>query len=95
MLFRSASIIALHAVGLTPLQAVLASPAPPPRSGPEWARHLGWTGPFEDAATLQARRLRAEDLNNEILVPYFEALSAAERAELTELLVSIRNDIDM
>ena len=43
----------------------------------------------------QQQRLRAEDLNNEILVPYFEALSAAERAELTELLVSIRNDIDM
>ena len=46
-------------------------------------------------AATRSQRLRAEDLNNEILVPYFEALSAAERSELTELLVSIRNDIDM
>ena len=64
----AASIVAMHAVGLTPLQAVLASPAPPPRSGPEWAKHLGWTGPFDDAAQFQQQRLRAEDLNNEILV---------------------------
>jgi len=91
----AASIIAMHAVGLTPLQSVLASPAPPPRSGPEWAKHLGWTGPFEDPAQFVDQRNRAEELNNEILVPYFDALSAAEVAEFAELLVSIRNDIDM
>ena len=41
-----AHIIAIAACGITPLDAVLASPAPAPRSGPAWAEHLGWTGPF-------------------------------------------------
>lgn len=91
----AASIIAMHAVGLTPLQSVLASPAPPPRSGPEWAGHLGWEGPFPDAAPYAERRNRAEELNNEILVPFFEALDDSERTEFAGLLVSIRNGIDM
>ena len=43
-----AHIIAVNACGITPLDAVLASPAPPPRSGPVWAEHLGWSGPFAD-----------------------------------------------
>lgn len=91
----AASIVALHAVGLTPLQAVLASPAPPPRSGPPWAEHLGWQGPFEDAAPYVERRMRAEALNNEILVPCFDALDPAELAELARLVVDIRAAIDM
>lgn len=91
----AASIIAMHAVGLTPLQSVLASPAPPPRSGPEWAHHLGWTGPFDDATPFYDRRQRAEAINNEILVPYFDALDPSELAEFADLLTSIRNDIDL
>ncbi len=91
----AASIIAMHAVGLTPLQAVLASPAPAPRSGPPWAEHLGWEGPFESVEPLRARRARAEDLNNEILVPYFDVLDADELDELAGLVTSIRDAIDM
>ena len=91
----AASIVATHAVGLTPLQAVLASPAPPPRSGPPWARHLGWEGPFDSAEPLRARREQAEDLNNEILVPYFDVLDAAELDELADLVTSIRDAIEM
>ena len=91
----AASIVALHAVGLTPLQAVLASPAPAPRSGPPWAKHLGWEGPFESVEPLRARRERAEDLTNEILVPYFDVLDADELAELVDLATSIRDAIDM
>lgn len=91
----AASIVAALAVGLTPLQAVLASPAPPPRTGPRWAEHLGWEGPFEEVEPLRARRERAEDLNNEILVPYFDVLDAAELADLVDLVTSIRDAIDM
>lgn len=91
----AASIIAMHAVGLTPLQAVLASPAPPPRSGPAWAEHLGWSAPFEDAAPhLQQRRV-AEDLNNQILAPFFDVLDSEELDEFAHLVVDIRNSIDM
>ena len=91
----AASVVGIAAVGLTPLQAVLASPAPPPRSGPEWAQHLGWEGPFEDPAAFRALRDRAEEINNEALVPYFGALDPSELAEFAHLLTSIRNDIDM
>jgi len=91
----AASIVGITAVGLTPLQAVLASPAPPPRSGPEWAKHLGWDGPFEDPSAFRQLRDRAEEINNEALVPSYAVLSASELAEFAELLTSIRNSIDM
>lgn len=91
----AASVVGITAVGLTPLQAVLASPAPPPRSGPEWAKHLGWEGPFEDPAGFRHLRERAEEINNEVLVPYFGALNPSELSECADLLTSIRNDIDM
>jgi hypothetical protein len=91
----AAHIAALNAVGMTPLQAVLASPAPPPRSGPEWAEHLGWIGPFEDPAALRAARDEAEDLTNEILARYFDVLSTDEVGELAQLLADTRDAIDM
>lgn len=91
----AAHIVGVLAAGLTPLQAVLASPAPAPRTGPPWAEHLGWRGPFEDIEPLRARRQRAEALNNELLVPAFSALDEDELAELAGLLVGIREQIDM
>jgi len=91
----AAHIAAVNAVGITPLQAVLASPAPPPRSGPEWAEHLGWTGPFEDPGALRAARDQAEDLTNEIMARSFDVLSPDEVAELARLLSGTRDAIDM
>lgn len=91
----AAHVVAIHACGLTPLQAVLASPAPAPRTGPPWAEHLGWTGPFPDAAQFRARRDEAEALTNQILVPIFDTLDPAELAEFAELCTSVRNAIDM
>ena len=91
----AAHIVALNAVGMTPLQSVLASPAAPPRTGPPWAEHLGWTGPFEDPAQFVALRAEAEDLTNRILVPAFDALDSAELAEFAELCTSVRNAIEM
>lgn len=91
----AAHIVALHATGLTPLQAVLASPAAPPRTGAPWAEHLGWTGPFDDPAQFVAARAEAEDLTNRILGPAFDALDAAELAEFAELCTSVRNAIEM
>jgi hypothetical protein len=91
----AAHIVALHATGLTPLQAVLASPAAPPRTGAPWAEHLGWTGPFADPALFVTARAEAEDLTNRILAPAFGALDAAELAEFAELCTSVRNAIEM
>ncbi|HTN78540.1 MAG TPA: hypothetical protein VMK16_02605 [Acidimicrobiales bacterium] len=91
----AAHIVAITATGLSPLQAVLASPAPPPRTGPEWAEHLGWRGPFEDPALYRAQRDASEDLTNEILARYFDVLSVHDLADFSRLLAGTRDAIDM
>jgi hypothetical protein len=90
-----AHILANAACGITPLQAVLASPAPPPRSGPAWAEHLGWTGPFDDAESARAARLEAERLTSRIIMPAYSAVGEAALDEFAELVETTRNAIDM
>jgi hypothetical protein len=92
----AAHIVALHACGLTPLQAILVSPAAPPRSGPPWAEHLGWTGPFAEAGDEwhEARRA-AEALTSRLLVPIYASIGAADLDEFAELIETTRNAIDM
>ena len=52
----TAHIAAVIGAGITPLDAILASPAAPPRSGPEWAAHMGWAPPYRDAGEVRAAR---------------------------------------
>ncbi len=91
----AAHIVAVHACGITPLDAVLASPAPPPRSGPVWAEHLGWTGPFRDAEETREARAEAEKLTSRLLVPIYASIGEPELAEFAELIETTRNAIDM
>lgn len=74
----AAHICAIAACGLSPLDAVLAAPHPPPRTGPAYAERMGWTGPFRDPAEIREARLRAEELTSQILVPAFESLTPDE-----------------
>ncbi|MEO7370382.1 MAG: hypothetical protein ABI949_14560 [Ilumatobacteraceae bacterium] len=90
-----AHIIAVNACGITPLDAVLASPAPPPRSGPVWAEHLGWTGPFADAETHRPARAEAERLTSRIVEPSFGSIGDDDLAEFAELVETTRNAIEM
>ncbi|MEA3185906.1 MAG: hypothetical protein QOC57_1943 [Ilumatobacteraceae bacterium] len=90
-----AHIIAVAACGITPLDAVLASPAPPPRSGPVWAEHLGWSGPFRDAEWARQARSEAERLTSRILVPIYGSLGDRDLEEFAELVETTRNAIDM
>jgi hypothetical protein len=90
-----AHIIAIAACGITPLQAVLASPAAPPRSGPVWAEHLGWTGPFPDATTAREARLEAERLTSRIIAPAYGAIGDTALEEFAELVETTRNAISM
>jgi hypothetical protein len=90
-----AHIIAVNACAITPLQAVLASPAPPPRSGPAWAEHLGWTGPFGDASAAREARAEAERLTSRIVAPIYGSIGASALDEFAELVESTRNAIDM
>jgi hypothetical protein len=92
----AAHIVALHACGLIPLQAVMVSPAPAPRSGAEWAKHLGWVEPFpEPTEAMRIARLEAERLTSEILVPIYATLSSNELADFAEIVETTRNAIDM
>ncbi len=91
----AAHIAAVLAVGITPLDAVLASPAVPPRTGPPWAEHLGWTGPFRNADEVRAARLEAEALTSRMLVPYFSVLDEAELGLFADTIEATRNAIDM
>jgi hypothetical protein len=90
-----AHIMAVHACGITPLDAVLASPAAPPRSGPPWAEHLHWPGPFRDPSDVLDARLRAEQLTSEILHPIYGSLGPDRMDEFADLIESTRNAIDM
>ena len=91
----AAHIIAVQACGITPLEAILASPAAPPRSGPEWATRMGFSGPFRDPDEVRAQRIEAEGLTSRIMARYVGALDADELAELAELIETTRNAIDM
>lgn len=90
-----AHIIAVQACGLTPLDAVLVSPAPPPRSGPVWAEHLGWTGPFPDVEHKRPLRAEAEKVTSQLMEGPLSALEPDELAEFAELVETTRNAIDM
>jgi hypothetical protein len=90
-----AHITAVNACGITPLDAVLASPAPPPRSGPVWAEHLGWTGPFADATAARDARMESERLTSKMLVPIYASIGDAALDEFAELVETTRNAIDM
>ena len=91
----AAHINAIVASGITPLDAILASTNAPPRTGPEWAERMGFTGPFRDPAEVQAQRLEAEAITARILEPYFAVLDPAELADFGELVETTRNSIDM
>lgn len=91
----AAHIVALHACGLTPLAAVLASPAAPPRTGPPWAEHLGWTGPFPDATSWRPTRLEAEALTSRLLLPIYGSIGDAALDEFAELIETTRHAIEM
>lgn len=91
----AAHIAAIHAVGITPLDAILASTNAPPRTGPEYAERMGFVGPFRDPEEVRAQRLEAEELTAHMLRPYFAVLDDAELAEFGEIVETTRNAIDM
>ena len=91
----AAHIVAIQACGLTPLDAILASPAPAPRSGVPWAENMGWSGPFRDPEEVRASRLEAERLTTEIIAAHLAVLSPDELADFAELVDTTRNSIDM
>ncbi|GIJ28751.1 hypothetical protein Vqi01_39130 [Micromonospora qiuiae] len=82
----AAHIVAVMACGLTPLDAILAAPHPPPRTGPGYAERMGYKGPFRNPDEVREQRMEAERLTAAILVPYFSVLTAEELALFGELV---------
>lgn len=91
----AAHLNAVIAVGLTPLDAILASTNAPPRTGPGYAEAMGFRPPFRDPEEVRPARVEAEAITARILGPYYAVLSPAERAEFGELVETTRNAIDM
>jgi hypothetical protein len=91
----AAHIAAITALGLSPLDAILASTNAPPRTGPAYAEQMGFVGPFRDPEEVRARRLEAESLTASALEPYFAVLSPSELADFGELVETTRHAIDM
>lgn len=91
----AAHLVAVLSVGLTPLDAILASTNAPPRTGPGYAEQMGFLGPFRDPEEVRARRLEAEAITTRILEPFYDVLDADELADFADLYESTRNAIDM
>ncbi|MFK8024666.1 MAG: hypothetical protein AB8G26_11965 [Ilumatobacter sp.] len=91
----AAHIAAITAVGLTPLDAILASTNAPPRTGPGYAERMGFVGPFRNPDDVREQRIEADVITSKILVPYFAALTADELADFAEIFETTRHAIDM
>ena len=76
-------VAAVAAVGLDPLAAVVAG-----RYGPDNARFFEWPEPYPDPAQHKARWDAAEDLTAAAAARPYDALTAAERAELVALVTA-------
>ncbi|TDC62320.1 evbL [Actinomadura sp. GC306] len=75
-------LVGTTAVGLAPLEAVLAV------NPPERAQFLGWQGEFPDCGHLRPRWEEAEEITDRLSAAVYErALSPAERAEFADLVV--------
>jgi hypothetical protein len=73
---------AVRAMGLTPLQAIVAGPY-----GAASVPFYGWAGPVPEVDDdVRSRHARAEELTDEMAAPAYAVLGDAEAAELLELL---------
>jgi hypothetical protein len=78
-----AHLIAVRCSGLTPLEAIIASP-----DGEAGAIAFGWQPPYPVLAPLVRRRVLAEALTDRIAGEAFRALNVQERIELVAMLTS-------
>jgi hypothetical protein len=91
----AAHIAAILACGLTPLDAILAAPHAPPRTGPGYAERMGHKGPFRDPDEVREQRIEAEGLTASIMVPYFSSLTPKELALFGEVVETTCNGVDI
>lgn len=88
-----AHLSAATVVGLGPHGVIMSFIADQIRGGAGGAERFGWEPPHPEP-DVEARG-RAEALTTAACVPAFEALSAAERGELVDLVLLLRSTIDI
>jgi hypothetical protein len=77
-----AHVLAVRAVGLDPLEAVLAG-----KLGAPNAKFFGWPEPYPEIdERLTSQRIEAERLTTEIVAPAYAGLTDSEASDLVELL---------
>ena len=81
-----AHLLAVRCSGLTPLEAIIASP-----DGEAGAVAFGWQPPYPVLVPLIRRRVLAEALTDRIAGEAFRALNTNERVEMVGLLASAMN----
>ena len=77
--------VAVHAEGLSPIEAIIAGPGGVPN-----AQLFGWSEPYPDPAPLADRRAAAEAKTDELSAADFSVLTDAERDEFIAALERIR-----
>jgi hypothetical protein len=77
-----AHVTAVRAVGLSPLEAILAG-----KQGAPNARFFGWPEPYPEIdERLTSLRVEAERLTTEIVAPAYAGLTEPEATDLVQLL---------
>lgn len=80
-------VVAVHTVGLAPLEAVLGNATGLVPIGEGNAEFFGWPRPYPALTDdTRERRARAEELTDALVAPAFGVLDDRERAELADLL---------
>ncbi len=74
---------ALSAIGMTPLEAIIA------QANPQQARLFGWTEPFPDPEPLKAAHQQAEQITSDRMTQAYEAIDPDQRAHLATTVTTI------
>ena len=74
---------ALSAVGMSPVDAVVA------QSGPQQAQLFGWSEPFPDPESLKSLHRQAEEITSARMNEVYEAIDASQRAHVAATVGAI------
>ncbi|WP_419919978.1 helix-turn-helix domain-containing protein [Candidatus Poriferisocius sp.] len=74
---------ALSAVGMTPVEAIIA------RANPQQARFFGWSEPFPDPEPLVIAHQRAEEITSARMSEAYEAIDTDQRAHMATTVAAI------
>lgn len=73
----------LSAVGLSPVEAIIA------QANPQQAKFFGWSEPFPDPKPLKDKHRRAEEITSARMAEVYEAIDAGQRAHVAATVAAI------